>query len=206
MVENSLMRGVATEAAIESGEAPGSWAVTEIDYQGFTSITLEFELTRNIDQAAADVQAAITRTLRRSRARATPPSGRRRRGSAAAWSRSTATAGSPARRRGSITLEFELTRNIDQAAADVQAAITRTLRRLPIEQALVVRRRDRGDRRDGREFLDERSRHRGGHRVRRGAGEFTSITLEFELTRNIDQAAADVQAAITRTLRRLPRR
>ena len=32
----------------------------------------------------------------------------------------------------------------------------------------------------------------------------TQITLEFDLNRNIDQAAADVEAAIASTLRRLP--
>ncbi|KMO41755.1 acriflavine resistance protein B [Methylobacterium tarhaniae] len=61
----SMAASVATPLIKEFSTIPSIATISATNYQGFTSITVEFELSRNIDQAAADVQAAITRTLRR---------------------------------------------------------------------------------------------------------------------------------------------
>ncbi|ACA17656.1 acriflavin resistance protein [Methylobacterium sp. 4-46] len=61
----SMAASVATPLIKEFSTIPAIATISATNYQGFTSITIEFELSRNIDQAAADVQAAITRTLRR---------------------------------------------------------------------------------------------------------------------------------------------
>ncbi|GJD50231.1 Multidrug resistance protein MdtC [Methylobacterium crusticola] len=62
---DSMAASVATPLIKEFSTIPAIATISAANYQGFTSITIEFELARNIDQAAADVQAAITRTLRR---------------------------------------------------------------------------------------------------------------------------------------------
>lgn len=61
----SMAASVATPLIKEFSTVPAIATISATNYQGFTSITIEFELSRNIDQAAADIQAAITRTLRR---------------------------------------------------------------------------------------------------------------------------------------------
>ena len=62
---DSMAASVATPLIKEFSTIPAIATISATNYQGFTSITVEFDLNRNIDQAAADIQAAITRTLRR---------------------------------------------------------------------------------------------------------------------------------------------
>jgi hypothetical protein len=62
---DSMASSVATPLIKEFSTIPSIATISATNYQGFTSITVEFDLNRNIDQAAADIQAAITRTLRR---------------------------------------------------------------------------------------------------------------------------------------------
>src|SRR5919112_2165872 len=74
----SMAASVATPLIKEFSTVPAIATISATNYQGFTSITIEFELSRNIDQAAADVQAAIARTQRRLPAEmTTPPSYRK---------------------------------------------------------------------------------------------------------------------------------
>jgi hydrophobic/amphiphilic exporter-1 (mainly G- bacteria), HAE1 family len=62
---DSMAASVATPLIKEFSTIPAIATISTTNYQGFTAITIEFDLNRNIDQAAADVQAAITRTLRK---------------------------------------------------------------------------------------------------------------------------------------------
>src|SRR3954447_392219 len=74
----TMSTSVATPLIKEFSTIPAIATISATNYQGFTSITIEFELNRNIDQAAADVQAAIARTQRRLPAEmTTPPSYRK---------------------------------------------------------------------------------------------------------------------------------
>src|SRR4051812_8276717 len=74
----TMSTSVATPLIKEFSTIPAIGTISATNYQSFTSITIEFDLTRNIDQAAADVQAAIARTLRRLPAEmTTPPSYRK---------------------------------------------------------------------------------------------------------------------------------
>src|SRR3954451_15507184 len=74
----TMATSVATPLIKEFSTIPAISTISATNYQSFTSITIEFDLTRNIDQAAADVQSAIARTLRRLPAEmTTPPSYRK---------------------------------------------------------------------------------------------------------------------------------
>src|SRR3954465_11588180 len=74
----TMSTSVATPLIKEFSTIPAIGTISATNYQSFTSITIEFELNRNIDQAAADVQSAIARTLRRLPAEmTTPPSYRK---------------------------------------------------------------------------------------------------------------------------------
>ncbi|MFL4989117.1 MAG: efflux RND transporter permease subunit [Microvirga sp.] len=74
----TMATSIATPLIKEFSTIPSIQTISATNYQGFTSITIEFELNRNIDQAAADVQAAIARTQRRLPAEmTTPPSYRK---------------------------------------------------------------------------------------------------------------------------------
>ena len=74
----TMSTSVATPLIKEFSTIPAISTISATNYQSFTSITIEFELNRNIDQAAADVQSAIARTLRRLPAEmTTPPSYRK---------------------------------------------------------------------------------------------------------------------------------
>jgi len=61
----TMATSVATTLIKEFSTIPAVQSITSTSIQGATSITLEFDLNRDIDQAAADVQAAIARTLKR---------------------------------------------------------------------------------------------------------------------------------------------
>src|SRR5215207_8454662 len=75
---DTMATSVATPLIKEFSTVPAINTISATNYQGFTSISIEFELGRNIDQAAADVQAAIARTQRRLPAEmTTPPSYRK---------------------------------------------------------------------------------------------------------------------------------
>jgi hydrophobic/amphiphilic exporter-1 (mainly G- bacteria), HAE1 family len=75
---DTMATSIATPLIKEFSTIPSIQTISATNYQGFTSITIEFELSRNIDQAAADVQAAIARTQRRLPAEmTTPPSYRK---------------------------------------------------------------------------------------------------------------------------------
>ena len=70
-----LRRDAADQAVLDD---PGDPADQHDQPQGSTSIAIEFDLDRDIDQAAADVQAAIARTLRQPPVdMTTPPSYRK---------------------------------------------------------------------------------------------------------------------------------
>ena len=60
----TMATSVATPLIKEFSTIPAISTISATNYQGFTSITIEFDLDRNIDQAAADVQSAIARTQR----------------------------------------------------------------------------------------------------------------------------------------------
>ena len=62
---DTMASSVATPLMKEFANVPAIQTMSASSNQGFTQITIEFELDRDIDQAAADVQAAIARTLRR---------------------------------------------------------------------------------------------------------------------------------------------
>jgi hydrophobe/amphiphile efflux-1 (HAE1) family protein len=65
---------VATPLENAFSSIPGLDTMTSTSFQGFTSITLQFRLNRNIDNAAQDVQSAISGVLRRlPRAMPNPP-------------------------------------------------------------------------------------------------------------------------------------
>src|SRR3954449_8011655 len=74
----TMSTSVATPLIKEFSTIPAISTISTTNYQSFTSITIEFELNRNIDQAAADGQSAIARTRRRLPAEmTTPPSYRK---------------------------------------------------------------------------------------------------------------------------------
>ena len=54
-----MASSVATPLERQFGQIAGITEMTSKSYLGLTSITLQFDLTRNIDAAARDVQAAI---------------------------------------------------------------------------------------------------------------------------------------------------
>src|SRR3954467_6161249 len=74
----TMATSVATPLIKEFSTIPAISTISATNYQSFTSITIEFDLNRNIDQAAADVQSAIARAQRRLPAEMTnPPSYRK---------------------------------------------------------------------------------------------------------------------------------
>ncbi len=70
----TMASAVATPLEKQFTTIAGLDAMTSSSSQGSTSITLQFTLNRNIDAAAQDVQAAITKTLRSLPTGITPPS------------------------------------------------------------------------------------------------------------------------------------
>ena len=60
----TMASAVATPLEKQFSTIPGLDVMTSSSGLGGTSITLQFTLSRNIDAAAADVQAAISQTLR----------------------------------------------------------------------------------------------------------------------------------------------
>lgn len=70
---DTMATSVATTLIKEFSTIPAVQTITSTSVQGSTSITIEFDLSRDIDQAAADVQAAIARTQRRLPAEMTSP-------------------------------------------------------------------------------------------------------------------------------------
>ncbi len=70
----TMASAVATPLENVFASIPGLDTMTSTSFQGFTSITLQFRLERNIDLAAQDVQSAISGVLRRlPRAMPNPP-------------------------------------------------------------------------------------------------------------------------------------
>jgi HAE1 family hydrophobic/amphiphilic exporter-1 len=61
---DTLAAAVATPLEKQFSTIPGVTQITSTSAQGSTSITLQFDLERNIDAAAQDVQTAISRSLR----------------------------------------------------------------------------------------------------------------------------------------------
>src|SRR5579862_5268367 len=61
---DSMATSVATPLIKQFTLIPAVTSISATSTQGSTSIVLQFDLHRNIDQAAADVQSAIDRTLR----------------------------------------------------------------------------------------------------------------------------------------------
>ncbi|NWP33713.1 efflux RND transporter permease subunit, partial [Escherichia coli] len=75
---DTMANAVATPLIKQFATIPSVSTISATSTQGQTRVTIEFELDRNIDQAAADVQAAIARTLRQLPASmTTPPSYRK---------------------------------------------------------------------------------------------------------------------------------
>jgi hydrophobic/amphiphilic exporter-1 (mainly G- bacteria), HAE1 family len=75
---DTMASSVATPLIKQFSTIPAIDTMTATSAQGSTSIAIQFDLNRNIDQAAADVQAAIARTLRQLPANmTTPPSYRK---------------------------------------------------------------------------------------------------------------------------------
>ena len=75
---DTMANAVATPLIKQFATIPSVSTISATSTQGQTRVTIEFELDRNIDQAAADVQAAIARTLRQLPANmTTPPSYRK---------------------------------------------------------------------------------------------------------------------------------
>ena len=70
----TMASAVATPLEKQFTTIAGIETMTSTSTQGSTSITLQFALDRNIDAAAQDVQAAITKTLRSLPTGITPPS------------------------------------------------------------------------------------------------------------------------------------
>jgi hydrophobic/amphiphilic exporter-1 (mainly G- bacteria), HAE1 family len=70
----TMAAAVATPLEKQFSTIAGLDAMTSSSGQGGTSITLQFNLTRDIDAAAADVQAAISKTLRQLPQGMLPPS------------------------------------------------------------------------------------------------------------------------------------
>jgi HAE1 family hydrophobic/amphiphilic exporter-1 len=73
----TMASAVATPLEQQFSTVAGIDAMTSTSSQGQTSITLQFNLTRNIDAAAQDVQAAIAQTLRSLPQDMLPPSYRK---------------------------------------------------------------------------------------------------------------------------------
>src|SRR3569623_998265 len=74
----AMATSVATTLIQQFTQIPAITSISATSSQGSTSIVLQFDLNRNIAQAAADVQAAIARTLRQLPANmSTPPSYRK---------------------------------------------------------------------------------------------------------------------------------
>ena len=61
---DTMANSVATPLIKQFSTIPAITTMTATSSQGSTSIVMQFDLNRDIDQAAADVQAAIARTLR----------------------------------------------------------------------------------------------------------------------------------------------
>ncbi len=75
---DTMASSVATPLIKEFSLIPAIDTISATSNQGFTRITIQFELNRDIDEAAADVQAAIARTARRMpTGMTTPPSYRK---------------------------------------------------------------------------------------------------------------------------------
>jgi len=75
---DTMANSVATPLIKQLSIIPAIQTMTATSVQGATSIVIQFALSRNIDQAAVDVQAAIARTLRQLPANMTvPPSYRK---------------------------------------------------------------------------------------------------------------------------------
>ncbi len=75
---DTMANSVATPLIKQFTTIPAVQSMTAKSVQGSTSIVIQFDLNRDIDQAAADVQAAIARTLRQLPANmTTPPSYRK---------------------------------------------------------------------------------------------------------------------------------
>jgi HAE1 family hydrophobic/amphiphilic exporter-1 len=74
---DTMANSVATPLIKQLTTIPAVQTMTAKSVQGSTSIVIEFDLNRDIDQAAADVQAAIARTLRQLPANMTSPSYRK---------------------------------------------------------------------------------------------------------------------------------
>jgi HAE1 family hydrophobic/amphiphilic exporter-1 len=75
---DTMANSVATPLIKQFSTIPSIQLMTASSVQGATQIVIQFDLNRDIDQAAADVQAAIARTLRQLPANmTTPPSYRK---------------------------------------------------------------------------------------------------------------------------------
>ena len=70
---DTMANSVATPLIKQFSVIPAIQTITANSVEGSTSIVIQFDLSRNIDQAAADVQAAIARTLRQLPADMTDP-------------------------------------------------------------------------------------------------------------------------------------
>jgi HAE1 family hydrophobic/amphiphilic exporter-1 len=70
----TMAASVATPLEKQFSTIAGLDVISSTSYQGSTGITLQFTLDRNIDAAAADVQAAITQTIRSLPQGIVPPS------------------------------------------------------------------------------------------------------------------------------------
>ena len=73
----TMASSVATPLEKEFSTIPGIEAATSTSSQGGTSISLQFALSRNIDAAAQDVQAAISQAMRSLPQDIQPPSFRK---------------------------------------------------------------------------------------------------------------------------------
>ncbi len=70
---DTMAESVATPLIKQFSTIPAIQTISSKSVQGSTSIVIQFDLNRDIDQAAADVQAAIARTLRQLPANMTAP-------------------------------------------------------------------------------------------------------------------------------------
>src|SRR3954447_8317038 len=73
----TMASSVATPLEKQFSTIPGVATMTSTSTQGSTSITLQFALSRNIDAAAQDVQAAISQAVRQLPQNMLPPSFRK---------------------------------------------------------------------------------------------------------------------------------
>ncbi|HEY3011649.1 MAG TPA: efflux RND transporter permease subunit, partial [Gemmatimonadales bacterium] len=73
----TMASSVATPLEKQFSTIPGVATMTSTSTQGSTSISLQFELSRNIDAAAQDVQAAISQAVRQLPQEMLPPSFRK---------------------------------------------------------------------------------------------------------------------------------